>query len=410
MQRRGELQLESACRWVVNADPGHVPAVRVVPGPPGERLPRAELPGWCDQPQAKTSRVAWRSQDDKPASTNRAPSISGRTAAALDTPCGPSPRRLPLSTLTQGSGSLAARPRLAHGPRTSMARRAQSAASWLAAGLGCGSRPTAVRASATSARLLARSVALIPASWPPPSIVSATAASRSSPAGGAGRCSRRTGTAGPPVRSMRMLRPGPTGMSSHRVPGGGTAERPSTPASCQPPSSELQGEPVAPALVVGHPGAAERREAGLWRGGTAGGAGRGPPGADEAGGDGGSVRREHERLNVDLAPVAVPLRREHDADRDGLIPAAGRTAARLRPGCGVFTQPAPARAGQYRGVVQAAGGQCGGELRGQAGRRGPAEQAHLAQSTHYRADPVQADFLRWLATRLEVLVQPPVPR
>src|ERR1700722_5687910 len=44
MQRRGELQLESACRWVVNADPGHVPAVRVVPGPPGERLPGPELP------------------------------------------------------------------------------------------------------------------------------------------------------------------------------------------------------------------------------------------------------------------------------------------------------------------------------------------------------------------------------
>ena len=222
-----------------------------------------------------------------------------------------------------------------------MARRAQSAASWLAAGLGCDSRPTAVSASATSARPLARSVALIPTSWPPPSIVSATAPSRSSPSGGAGWCSRRTWMAGAPVRSMRILRPGLTGISSHRVPGGGTADRASTPVSCQPPSSDLQGEPVAPALVVGHPGAAERREAGLGSGGTAGGCGCFPPGADEAGGDGGAVRGQHQGQHVHLALVAVPLRRDHRADRDGQIPAAGRTAARL-PRSPAALAPVPA--------------------------------------------------------------------
>ena len=40
---------------------------------------------------------------------------------------------------------------------------------------------------------------------------------------------------GAPVRSMRMLRAGVSGISSHRVPGGGTADRSSTPDSCQPP-------------------------------------------------------------------------------------------------------------------------------------------------------------------------------
>ena len=149
-----------------------------------------------------------------------------------------------------------------------MARRAQSAASWLAAGLGCGSRPTAVRASATSARLLARSVAFIPASWPPPSIVSATAAEQKL-AGGPGRAvlaadrdSRRPGQvdADAPARADRHIEP-PGARRRHR----GEAEHARlVPAALD----ELQGEPVAPALVVGHPGAAERREAGLWRGGT----------------------------------------------------------------------------------------------------------------------------------------------
>src|ERR1700733_15408848 len=96
---------------------------------------------------------------------------------------------------------------------------------------------------------------------------------------------------------------------------------------------DLHGEPVAPALVVGHPGTTERRKAGLWRSGTTrggtGGAGRGPPGAHEAGGDGGAVWREHEGLNVYLALLAVPLRWEHYADGDSLVPAGGRTAARL---------------------------------------------------------------------------------
>jgi hypothetical protein len=59
--------------------------------------------------------------------------------------------------------------------------------------------------------------------------------------------------------------------------------------------------------------------------------------------------------------------------------------------------------------VQAADGQRVGEFRTQEARRGPAEHSHLTQGTQHRADSVQADFLRRLAARLEILVQPPVP-
>ena len=192
--------------------------------------------GACAQPQANTSTVAWRSQDERPARTNRAPSISGITTAAGTTPCRPSWHRLPSSTLAQEAGSRVAGARPAQGPRTSMARRRQSAARRSAAGLSGDSARTATSASVTSARLPARSVALIPASWPPPSNVSATAPSSSSPEDGAARDRRTARMAGGPVRSMRMLRPGLTGMSSQRALGGGTADKRSTRVSYQPPS------------------------------------------------------------------------------------------------------------------------------------------------------------------------------
>ena len=222
---------------------------------------------------------------------------------------------------------------------------------------------------------------------------------------------------GAPVRSMRILRAGaerhlqpPGARRRHRGQGEYARLVPAAPG-------DLQGEAVAPALVVGHPRAAERREAGLGsRGTTTGGSSWFPPGADEGGGDGGAVRGQHQGQHVYLALVAVPLRRDHRADRDGQIPAARRTAARLRgsigragPGLGGSTRASRSRAGQAAGVVQAADGQRAGELRGQVACRGPAEHARLPQGTQHRADPVQADLLRRLAARLEVLVQPPVP-
>ena len=116
---------------------------------------------------------------------------------------------------------------------------------------------------------------------------------------------------------------------------------------------------------------------------------------------------------MDLAPVAVPLRREHHADRDGLIPAAGRTAARLRRRAGPV-RVHPARSGPGwpvpRGLCRprAASAEANSAARWAAVAR--LSMPTWRKALSYRADPVQADFLRRLATRLEVLVQPPVPR
>ena len=294
-----------------------------------------------------------------------------------------------------------------------MARRAQSAASWLAAGLGW--RQQADRRQ----RLSHLGQAAGQERGAHPGELAAAQhrvghRGQQKLAGGRGRAvlaaDRGSGRPGQvdadaPARADRHIEP-PGARRRHR---GEVEHARLVPAALD----DLQGEPVAPALVVGHPGAAERREAGLGRGGTTGGAGRGPPGADEAGGDGGAVRREHESLNVYLAPVAVPLRREHQrrpgrpdtGRRAHCCPAPRRRRPRLR-------RVHPARSGPgWPGPRGHAGRGRPARRRTPrpGGRRGPAEHVHLPQGTQHRADPVQADFLRRLAGRFEVLVQPPVP-
>ena len=92
-----------------------------------------------------------------------------------------------------------------------------------------------------------------------------------------------------------------------------------------------------------------------------------------------------------LTLLAFLLPGDHHANRDGPIAARGCPRTRLRRAPrGAGRRGHGNRGEEGPGLVEPAGGQRAGELRGHAARRGPAERADLAQGTHDRPDPEQA--------------------
>ena len=261
IQRREELHLERAGDHVVGGAAADMPAPRVVAGPPGERLPGAEgagpgLPAPGEHGHDRLALPGYHPGQDEPGS------IDLREAAAAGrTPNLPSWRWPGSSTLAHGAGRSTRLPWSASRPRTSMARRWQSRASRAAAGLPGGSAPAASRASATSARPVASSVASIPGMGPPPSMVSATASSSSSPGARGGRGSVLTAAGVWPVSCDPD---GPRAEGNVQPPCPGRRDRGQVEHAALVPAgvTGLEAQPVGPAPVVGQPGAAEGREAG----------------------------------------------------------------------------------------------------------------------------------------------------
>ena len=198
---------------------------------------------------------------------------------------------------------------------------------------------------------------LIPGIWPPPSIVSATAAEQqlAGSAWGAGLGPDRDrglpGERDPdgPPRADGDVQPPCPGRRDRRE-----VEHAASRAS-RPHRSRSSAGRAGP----GRRSARNRRRAGSWvrRSGTARGlAACFPPGADEGGHDGGPPRGQHQGLQVHLPQVTVPLGGHAHAYGDGPVAAAGRTAARadrgrLLPRSGAASLP---RAVPGRGPVDRA--------------------------------------------------------
>ena len=382
-QRWRELHVEGAGHRVERADPAHVPAPGVVPGPPGKRLAGAELAA-LRGPAPARARSGWPGVPRRPArpartGPRRSPAARRPPGRAPVRPSG-GPLRRWVSTLRHASGSRTDRAWSASRPRTSMARRWHSAATWAGTGLLAGSARDRPQRRGHLGQAAGQLRGL-------------DAGQRAAAQHGVGHRGEQVLAdgrgwqwlvAGRPGRRVRVSQLDPEHRPRHgrqlQPPArrrGGSGEMSSTPASCQPPS------PVWKFSRYRRPWSSVSPD---------------PPNGGKLGGPPASVRagcvtsrqvltkvvtiaaRSGARTRVcrcTSPQVAVPLGGQRRADRDGPV-LAGRW-----PGGDAGLGPARPRAAGRRarhgeqapGSRQAAGGQRGGEVAEHATGPVPSETA-----------------------------------